>query len=81
VQILHIAFFEQFSLPKDVSQVFGDNRALSSEQLGHVRRDQPDRILFQPNIQTDFTVQRLVEYGFTPGVYRALRPWPLGFLR
>ena len=44
LHILHI-LLDQLSLRKDISQVFGDNRALR-EQLSHLRLREPNRFLF-----------------------------------
>jgi len=43
---LHIAVFDQFSLQKDVPQVFGNNRAVPSEEVGHLRLREPNRFPF-----------------------------------
>lgn len=44
----------------DVPQVFANNGALPSEEIGHLRLRQPHRVLLQTHIQLNTIIGRFV---------------------
>jgi hypothetical protein len=63
VHFLHIAFFFKLSALKDVAQMLCDNTSFRIEKESHLLLAEPNGIPFQPDVQLDRAVGRLIKHN------------------